>query len=93
MEEKVPGKHRLILQDRELLEISGVTNVDKFTESEILIDTVRGTLSIKGEKMHMKQLNLEVGNITIEGMIKQLTYAEDVKERERARGILQKLLR
>jgi len=93
VEEKVPGKHRLILQDRELLEISGVTNVDKFTESEILIDTVRGTLSIKGEKMHMKQLNLEVGNITIEGMIKQLTYAEDVKERERARGILQKLLR
>lgn len=93
MEEKVPGKHRLTLQDRELLEISGVTNVDKFTESEILIDTVRGTLSIKGEKMHMKQLNLEVGNITIEGMIKQLTYAEDVKERERARGILQKLLR
>lgn len=93
MEEKGPGKHKLSLQDRELLEISGVTNVEKFTESEILLDTVRGTLSIKGEKMHMKQLNLEVGNITIVGLIKQLTYAEDVKEREKARGLLQKLLK
>jgi len=93
MEEKNAANHKVFIQDREFLEITGVTNVEKFTDGEILLETVKGILNIKGEKMHMKQLNLEAGNISIEGYIKMLSYTEDVKEKEKGKGLLQKLLK
>ncbi|MDN5332197.1 MAG: hypothetical protein PWP45_1422 [Tepidanaerobacteraceae bacterium] len=93
MEEKRSSKHRLVLNDREILEINGVLNVEKFTDEDIVVATERGTLNVKGEKMHMKQLNLDEGVIVIEGYVKIISYTEEGSAVEKGKGFLNRLFR
>jgi sporulation protein YabP len=74
VEEKT--RHKITLTNREVLDINGVINVEKFTDEDIMLETEQGMLNIKGEKMYMKQLNLDAGVIVIEGEFKALTYHE-----------------
>ncbi|ADL06897.1 sporulation protein YabP [Thermosediminibacter oceani] len=93
MDEKKSTKHRLTLQDREILEIDGVLNVEKFTDEDIILSTEKGMLNIKGEKMHMKQLNLDQGLIVVEGFVKMLAYTEEASAAEKGKGLLNRLFR
>ncbi|WP_422449012.1 sporulation protein YabP [Thermoanaerobacterium sp. DL9XJH110] len=93
MEEKAQSRHKLTLQNREILDITGVINVEKFTDDDIILETQQGMLNIKGEKMHMKQLNLDGGLIVVEGLIKSLTYSEGGSSKERGKGILNRLFK
>jgi len=83
--EKKDGGHRLLLNDRKSLELNGITNVEKFDEKEIDLDTEMGKLSIKGEEMYMKHLNLDKGELIIEGFVKGIVYSEhgDIKKKEK----------
>ncbi len=91
MEEKI--RHKLTLTNRELLDVSGVINVEKFTDEDILLETDQGILNIKGEGMHMKQLNLDAGMIVIEGEVKALAYQDDLASGPKGKGLLRRLLK
>ena len=54
--------------------ITGVRDVNSFDEKEILLFTDAGKLVIKGEQLHVKQLNLEKGEVDLEGRVDSLTY-------------------
>ena len=53
---------------------SGVLDVQSFNEQEILLLTEEGKLQIKGEQLHVKQLDLEKGEVDLEGKVDSLTY-------------------
>ncbi len=73
-EKKIPPTHRLTLMNRQSGTVTGVHDIDSFNESEILLETEAGKLSVKGEALHVKRLNLEKGEADIEGKIGSLTY-------------------
>jgi len=91
VEEKT--RHKLTLTNRELLEVNGVINVEKFTDEDILLETDEGMLNIKGENMHMKQLNLDAGMIVIEGIVKAMAYHEGLSSSSKRKGLLGRLLK
>lgn len=66
--------HKLILEKRREGIISGVRDVNSFDEKEILLFTEEGKLLIKGEGLHVRQLNLEKGEIELEGKVDSLNY-------------------
>lgn len=68
--------HQLMLEDRERLTISGVSDVDSFDETTIVVYTDMGELTIKGDNLHISRLNVETGDLKVEGTIQALTYAE-----------------
>lgn len=72
----VPMPHQLLLEDRERLTISGVSDVDSFDETTIVVYTDLGELTIKGDNLHISRLNVETGDLKVEGTIAALTYAE-----------------
>lgn len=75
MEEKrIIPPHKLMLEKRQGGTITGVRDVNSFDEKEILLLTEEGKLDIKGEQLHVKQLNLEKGEVELEGRIDSLTY-------------------
>jgi len=75
MAEKPSGKgHRLVLEEREKLSMTGVRRVHAFDPKEIVLETEFGMLGIKGEKMGIKQLDLEQGAVEIEGYVEAITY-------------------
>ena len=66
--------HSLLLENRRKSTISGVLDVQSFNEQEILLLTEEGKLQIKGEQLHVKQLDLEKGEVDLEGKVDSLTY-------------------
>jgi sporulation protein YabP len=84
---------KIILTDREILDVNGVINVEKFTDDEIILETNQGQLQIKGEKMYMKQLSLDAGLIVVEGNIKALIYHEGSTSKQKGKNLLGRLLR
>lgn len=73
-EKKVISTHKLILENRQGGTITGVRDVNSFDEKEILLFTQAGKLVIKGEQLHVKRLNLEKGEIDLEGRVDNLCY-------------------
>lgn len=48
-------RHRIILDERERLSVTGVTDVIAFDEETITADTDMGVITIRGENLHIKQ--------------------------------------
>lgn len=77
MEERVSsGSHKLSVNNRKGGSMTGVTDVIAFDMNEVLLETELGMLMIKGKDLHVNKLNLEKGEVDIDGTIDSLTYSE-----------------
>lgn len=70
--------HRLIMEQRERLSISGVENVESFDDTEVIIQTCQGRLIISGDGLHVGKLSLDSGELNVDGLVTGLTYEESV---------------
>ena len=70
------GLHRLELDGREKLVVSGVEDVERFDENGIVMSTSAGVLTVMGEGLHIGKLSLEGGELYVDGRIDSLTYEE-----------------
>ncbi len=82
--------HNLILEDRRLLTITGVADIDSFDEQTVVLFTDVGELTVKGANLHINKLSVETGEVSIEGEVGLLAYAED---QGRPAGLLARLFR
>ena len=82
--------HRILLEGREDLSVSGVEEVESFDENTIVMATVKGTLVVRGEGLHVEKLSLDGGDLKVEGTVDSLTYEDDGREKG---GFLARLLR
>ncbi len=77
MEEKTLQKvHKVMLSNRRSGVLNGVIDVLSFDVGEILLETEQGMLMIKGSDLHVNRLNLEKGEIDLEGRIDSLAYSD-----------------
>ncbi len=81
--------HSVHMDNRSRLNITGVLDVESFHEQEVLLSTEAGDLRIEGDAIHMSKLNLEDGQIILEGDILALEY-EPAQER---RGLFGRVFR
>ena len=87
--ENITPEHRLILEQRERLVISGVEEVARFDEETIVLTTSLGDLEIQGEGLHIEKLSLEGGELHVDGSISALIYETAPRE---SPGLLRRLL-
>jgi sporulation protein YabP len=66
--------HRLSLEDRSQLSLTGVEDVSRFDEEEIVMTTHAGVLVVRGSGLHIDQLSLDGGELHITGQVDALTY-------------------
>lgn len=83
--------HSLILQDRQTLELSGVTDVDSFDETEISLYTTLGEMVIRGKALHVNAMNVDTGDMQIDGDIHSIIYGD--KDRKKKQGFWGKVFR
>ena len=76
MTEQQAMPHKLTLDERKKLTMTGVTEVVSFDESAVVLRTAIGTLVIQGQELQLKQLTLDGGNVSVEGRIAGLNYEE-----------------
>ena len=68
---------RIELSGRESLTVSGVEDVDRFDETEIVMNTSLGVLVVTGDSLHIGKLSLEGGELHVDGQIDSLAYEDD----------------
>ena len=73
-EDQMP--HKLQLNERRQLTMTGVTEVVSFDEGEVILQTSLGTLIVQGRELQLKTLSLEGGQVAVDGNISALTYEE-----------------
>ena len=74
---EIQTPHRVVMEDRNSLSVSGVVEVERFDESEIVMATSHGTLAVRGEELHIEKLSLDGGELKVEGRVDSLFYEDD----------------
>ena len=68
--------HKLQLNERTSLTMTGVAEVVSFDENMVVLQTSLGLLVIQGQQLQLKNLTLEGGQVAVEGSIRALSYEE-----------------
>ena len=77
MEEKrIPLPHRLTLQERQQLTVTGVGEVLRFDETAVVLRTDQGILTVHGKDLQLKQMAPDGGLVTVAGSLTALIYEE-----------------
>ena len=75
MEEKGLSKsHKVTLMNRRNGTFTGILDVLSFDIAEILLETELGLLHLKGKDLHVNRLDLERGEVDVEGEIVLMEY-------------------
>jgi sporulation protein YabP len=85
-------QHDIIMKGRRSVEITGVKQVESFDNEEFLLETSMGYLSIRGQNLQMKNLDVDKGNVAIKGKVFDIVYLEE-QSGEKAKGLFSKLFR
>ena len=73
-EEHLP--HKLQMNERKSLTMTGVTEVVSFDENAVVLQTSLGLLIVQGQQLQLKNLSLDGGQVAVEGNISALSYEE-----------------
>ena len=97
MEKKSEGKleecnGHITLENRKKMTLTGVEEVISFDDEKILLNTKLGALTIKGQNLKMNKLDVQNGDVMINGEIYYIVYSgkEIKKEKE---GIFARLFK
>jgi len=82
--------HNVHIDNRSRTSVTGVSDVESFNEQEIILETEAGGLRIEGDGLHLTKLNLEEGQVVIEGSVTALEYEPVTEER---RGLFSRMFK
>ena len=68
--------HKLTLNERKSLTMTGVTEVLRFDETAVVLRTALGLLTVQGQDLKLKTLSLEGGQVAVDGQMFALVYEE-----------------
>lgn len=76
-EERMELPHKLTLNDRRQLTMTGVCEVISFDDTVVILRTTMGTLTVQGSQLQLKTLSLDGGQVAVEGTVCALSYEEE----------------
>ncbi len=68
--------HRLNLNERRQLTMTGVSEVVSFDDTAVILRTEMGMLTVQGQQLQLKTLSLDGGQVAVEGTVSALIYEE-----------------
>lgn len=86
-------QHKVTMTNRQLCLITGVKDVLSFDVKEVLLETEQGMLAIKGEDLHVSRLNLELGEVDVDGKVDSFTYSDMSGLSHKGESLFAKLFR
>lgn len=78
--DKLQLPHKLTLNERKALTMTGVTEVVSFDENTVVLRTVLGDLEIQGDGLQLKMLSIDGGQVAVDGHISAMIYEEPKPE-------------
>ena len=85
--------HKIVLNNRKNIAITGVTDVISFDLNQILVETDYGMLTIKGQDLHVNKLSVDNGELSVEGRIDNYAYSETNNLQKKGESLMTRLFR
>lgn len=76
-EKKIIQKHTVIMDERNKISLTGILDVFAFDEENIVTETELGMLTIRGGNLHVNKLNLEKGELEVDGELDSIAYSQN----------------
>ena len=70
-------EHRATLISREYLDVTGILEVESFTDTSVVAASSLGTLSVEGEEIRIESFSSETGRLVVRGKIDGFFYYGD----------------
>ena len=83
---------KLMLENKEILNVTGVEGVDNFNDETVVLMTTKGRLTIKGENLSISKLNVDEGKLMVKGIINSLVFSEYEGRKEKV-SLVKKLFK
>lgn len=90
-EKRVTNMQNIVLENRTLLNVSGVIDVLNFDEQLITLETELGILIIKGSNLKLNKFNLDNTDLSVNGDINSIIY--DDKPTNRSEGFITRIFK
>ena len=74
-------KNEVKIVNRERMTLGGVIDIDSYDENSVVLVTELGTLILKGENFRINKLNVDTGELDVEGILCSLTYSDNVRKK------------
>ena len=88
--QETSSKQNICIYQRQRAHLDGITEVESFTETEIVALSSLGRILIEGEEMHIDAFNTETGVLELHGKVQGVCYLED--RQEHGKGLFARLL-
>ncbi len=85
--------HNVILENREKLSVSGVEHVNSFNSELIVLETIAGVITVKGQELDVNKLSLDDGNVIISGRVSSMVYSDRDSISAKGGGLLSKMFK
>jgi len=69
--------HGIRLDGRSRLAVTGVTDIDRFDDETVALETNEGELVICGSGLHIGRIDIEAGELVLDGTVNSLEYTDD----------------
>ena len=76
--------HEILMKMRKEMKINGVTEVESFDETGAVLHTVCGMMTVEGTEIRIGILDVDSGNVTLNGRIDAIFYSSEEKESKRS---------
>ena len=76
MNEKALATHSISLENRKILTLTGVSEVECSDDKQVVLKTSMGKLKISGSSLLIGKLNTDTGDLSLTGDINILEYKE-----------------
>ena len=76
-----PANCRMTMEARRKLTLTGATEVVRFDEELVELNTQLGPLTIEGRELSLKTLSLDTGTVVVEGELCSFRYDEPRRKR------------
>lgn len=84
--------HKVLLENRNLIKITDVEDVASFDETRVILLTSMGEMVLSGDGFRINKLNVDDGEVIIEGDFDAIEYTEREKT-EQGGGLFGRIFR
>ena len=77
MNTDLKNEHKVTLISREYLEMTGIEEVESYTDSAVAAVSVMGGLTVEGENIRIESFSSDSGKLLIRGKVDGLFYYGD----------------
>lgn len=81
MNEKTSEKGNITIHARKCISLDGIIDILSFDENGVTLSSELGMISLEGEELRVRKMDVEAGEVVVDGKINGVMYVDHIPGR------------